>query len=371
MSAPARIASTAASGPCRGRDRRIGEVVGQRDALEAELVAEQPGGDDGGQRGGHGEVAERVERVRERHARHSGADRGLERDEVTLTQLIELESDRRRSLLGRLVGGAETGEVCGRAEHARPAVGLDGAARVARDLLRVVGVDALAERRARAKADIDVRAEHARDPEPAQRPPRGERLGARLPGGREVRRRRRGGRPGSELSSPPSCLVSTNGGKCRAPRAVALSLAGRARRAAPGRCSSARATTSAPRSKPAQPAEDVRARVRPFEAEREQLGDLALHRQPREALRDAARKRSDQRPRSRPGGGGGTILARNDTRALGSSRPACGSGPPPDVVRLARTQHGAGHAPTPARARRAVPAAAGFAGPDPRARRER
>ena len=92
MSAPARSASTAASGTGAAiATAGCGQVVGDRHALVAELAAEQVGGHLLRERARGGEVVHRVERVAQDHAGAPVLDRRAERQQVALAQLGQVE----------------------------------------------------------------------------------------------------------------------------------------------------------------------------------------------------------------------------------------------------------------------------------------
>ena len=219
MSAPARIACDGGVGDrVGGGDRRVGEVVGDRDAREAELVAQQVGRDRARQRGGDGEVVDRVERVREHDRRDAGRDGGLER-----------RPGRARAAASRSSPTLAGPSCVDWSAAPRPGKCLAAPNRRRRGRR--------GPRRRRSAATSSGSSEYTRAPraEPDSSPtsttgpstpftprPRSvvavsSRLGARLRGRARGRRATLGGgRPGSVLNSPPSWAVAPRAARGRA-----------------------------------------------------------------------------------------------------------------------------------------------------------
>ena len=170
-SAPAASAATAAFGGAVARAHRAGaEVVGDRDALEAELVAQQPGRDRLGERPGRDRVVGGVEaRATAPRPGSRSAKRGLRTARVAG---LERRRDRARPSPARgrcpREAAPRPGEVQGRAGDARGAAAADrrgGQLAVER---RVVGEGAVGDR-AVERGDVGDRDEVEVEPGAAQR----------------------------------------------------------------------------------------------------------------------------------------------------------------------------------------------------------
>ena len=112
MSAPARSAWTAASGTVwivviagSARSSVIATPLNRSSPRSRPVATARES------EAGDGEVVERIERVREHHARHPCLDGRLEGEQVARAQLVQAEPHRGGSLLGGLVGGAQPREV--------------------------------------------------------------------------------------------------------------------------------------------------------------------------------------------------------------------------------------------------------------------
>jgi hypothetical protein len=228
--------------------------------------------------------------VADDHSRHARVDRRFKWDQVACLQLLESQPNGRRALLRGLVGRSQAGEVGDRAEHVLRAVGRDGGTGVGRHLLWVVGVEPRPERRAALLADVHDRAEHAGQPQAAQR---GRRLPsgvAGLAGGSHICRQ--GGRGQIRERVELAALLARHH-----PRRHVVRLARDHRRLARETPELRRIRVvlagdhDAAEVEPPQPAEDLGGELRPPEAEQEQLRHLALHRQSPRQVGHAARHR--------------------------------------------------------------------------------
>ena len=155
--------------------------------------------------------------VRDHDRRDARADGGGERHEVALAELGERQPDGREPVLRRLGGGAEAGEVLGRAHDPRALVGRDRVERERRHLARPGSRTPAAPSTSSCVLgpDVDDRREHAvqvglRRARPESSASRRRHAGVRL----HRRARAAGGRPGIALKAPPSCGAQMNGGSC-------------------------------------------------------------------------------------------------------------------------------------------------------------
>ncbi len=163
--------------------RGVGQVAGQRHALEAHLAPQQSGHDPSRQRGRRDEVVVGVQAVGHHDARDAGVDRGLERHRLLALDLPLGQPHVGRPLGHRLRGRAQPGEVPRRGEHLGLAVAHGRELGVAGHVRRAVGEGQRAHGHAVRRADVQDRRQHAVH---AQRP---QRRGRRAPRARPGPRR--------------------------------------------------------------------------------------------------------------------------------------------------------------------------------------